>query len=409
MSPVVLRSEKLLVDTKASGSYGAASRVRPEGCQSKERRENPRNQESKGRNFLNARNHTRSLRVCTTMEPKKTKPAWVAELKDYEEPSTWRAIWQLANSLVPFAGIVALMYLSIPAEYPTVVTILLAIPAAAFLVRIFVLFHDCSHGSFFPNRTANRVVGHILGVLTFTPYGSWQHGHGVHHSSTGNLDRRTIGEVWTLTAQEFVESQWWTRVAYRIYRNPFFMFGLAPLLLFVVQQRKPHKLDNKRQRRSVWITNAAIAGIVVLSTLTFGLGTYLLIHLSIMYFAGMAGIWLFYVQHQFDPGYWKREEEWHGFDAALEGSSYYKLPKVLQWFSASIGLHHVHHLRPRIPNYNLQRCLDNIPALRLKDHLTIRQSVRSINMNLWDEVNDRLISFRTLRKATPGKASAAPA
>lgn len=335
------------------------------------------------------------------MERSEKKPSWIAQLKNYEKPVTWRAIWQLANTLIPYLGIVVLMYLSVRAGYPAWVTILLAIPAAGFMVRLFVLFHDCSHGSFFKSQKANRIVGHILGILAFTAYGSWQHGHGVHHSTAGNLDRRTIGEVWTLTAQEYVDSPWYTRLAYRIYRNPVFMFGVAPLLLFVLVQRKPHKLDNKRQRRSVWITNAAIAGIVLLASVTIGLGTYLLIQLSIMYFAGMAGIWLFYVQHQFDPGYWKREEEWHTVDAAMEGSSYYKLPKLFQWFSANIGLHHVHHLRPRIPNYNLQRCLDAIPELRLKDHLTVKESFRSVKMNLWDEVNDRLISFRTLRKATP--------
>lgn len=338
------------------------------------------------------------------METSKKKPSWLRELKEYEKPVTRRALWQLANTFVPYSGLVFLMYLSVRAGYPAWVTVLLAIPAAAFLVRLFVFFHDCSHGSFFPSRTANRIVGHILGVMTFTAFGSWQHGHGVHHSTSGNLDRRTIGEVWTLTAKEYVNSPWWKRAAYRIYRNPVFMFGVAPLLLFIVVQRKPHKQDNKRQRRSVWITNAAIAGVVLLASVTIGLGTYLLIQLPIMYFAGMAGIWLFYVQHQFDPGYWKREEEWHGVDAAMEGSSYYKLPGIFQWFSANIGLHHVHHLKPRIPNYNLQRCLNAIPELRLKDHLTIKQSVRSINMNLWDEPNDRLISFRTLRKATPSAA-----
>ena len=338
------------------------------------------------------------------MERNDKKPIWVAQLKTYEKPVTWRALWQLANTLIPYAGLLILMYLSVQAGYPAWVTILLAMPAAAFMVRLFVLFHDCSHGSFFPSQRANRVVAHVLGILAFTAYGSWRHGHGVHHSTSGNLDRRTIGEVWTLTAQEYVESPWYTRLAYRIYRNPVFMFGVAPLLLFVLVQRKPHKLDNKRQRRSVWITNGALLAVALLASVTIGLGTYLLIQLSVMYFAGMAGIWLFYVQHQFDPGYWKREEEWHTVDAAMEGSSYYKLPKVLQWFSANIGLHHVHHLRPRIPNYNLQRCLDAIPELRLKDHLTVKKSFGSVHMNLWDEVNDRLISFRTLRKATPSAA-----
>ncbi len=338
------------------------------------------------------------------MKRNQEKPSWVAQLKAYEKPVTWRAVRQLANTFIPYLGLVVLMYLSVRADYPAWTTVLLSIPAAAFMVRLFILFHDCSHGSFFPSRKANRIVGHIIGTLTFTAFGSWQHGHGVHHSTSGNLDRRTIGEVWTLTAQEYVDSPWWRRLGYRIYRNPVFMFGIAPLLLFVIVQRKPHKLDNKRQRRSVWITNGVIAAIVLLASVTIGLGTYLLIQLPIMYFAGMAGIWLFYVQHQFDPGYWKREEEWHTVDAAMEGSSYYKLPKVFQWFSANIGLHHVHHLRPRIPNYNLQRCLDAIPELRLKDHLTVKRSFASVNMNLWDEANDRLISFRTLRKATPSAA-----
>ncbi|MFP4330413.1 MAG: fatty acid desaturase [Spirochaetaceae bacterium] len=338
------------------------------------------------------------------MKGNQERPEWVSRLKRYERPSTWRAVWQLVNTFVPYAGMVGVMYLSVVRGYPAWVTILLSIPAAALMVRLFVIFHDCSHGSFFSSRRANRIVGHILGVLSFTAYGSWQHGHGVHHSTSGNLDRRTIGEVWTLTAGEYLDSPWWTRLAYRIYRNPLFMFAVAPLLLFVVVQRVPHKLDNKRQRRSVWITNGALLAIALLATATIGLEAYLLIQLSIMYFAGMAGIWLFYVQHQFDPGYWKREEEWHTHDAAMDGSSYYKLPGVLQWFSGNIGLHHVHHLRPRIPNYNLQRCLDAIPELRLKDHLTFRRSVRSLHLNLWDEAEERLISFRDLRRATASSA-----
>lgn len=339
------------------------------------------------------------------MQSSTQRPAWVTTLKAYDTPVTWRAVWQLANTLIPYAAIVTLMYLSISAGLPAIVTIVLAIPAAAFLVRLFVLFHDCSHGSFFRNQRANRLVGHILGILSFTAFGSWQHGHGVHHSTSGNLDRRTIGEVWTLTAQEYLDSPWWTRLAYRIYRNPVFLFGIAPVLLFVVVQRKPHRLDNARQRRSVWITNAAIAAIVISASLTVGLGTYLLIQLPIIYFAGMAGIWLFYVQHQFDPGYWKREEEWHSLESAFDGSSYYRLPKVLQWFSANIGLHHVHHIRPRIPNYNLQRCLDAVPELRLKDALTIRTSVRTLHLNLWDEGTERLISFRDLRNGRRAAAA----
>ncbi len=333
------------------------------------------------------------------MDTFSSRPDWLSRLKSFEQPVRWRALWQLVNTLVPYAVLLVAMYLSITRGFPIWVPLILALPAAAFLVRLFVIFHDCSHGSFFASRRANRIVGTILGVLSFTAYGSWQHGHGVHHSTSGNLDRRTIGEVWTLTVDEYRASPWYTRLGYRIYRNPFFLFGVAPLLLFVIVQRFPHKLSKARQIRSVWITNVLIAAVVVAAAFTIGLPTYLLIQVPIMYFAGMAGIWLFYVQHQFDPGYWERAEEWNSVDSAMEGSSYYKLPKILQWFSANIGLHHVHHLKPRIPNYNLQRCLDTIPELRLKDHLTVRQSVRSIWLNLWDEANGRLIGFRELKTA----------
>lgn len=333
------------------------------------------------------------------METTNSRPKWLSQLKAYESPDRWRAIWQLVNSLIPYFAIVIGMYLLISNGYPLWMPLLLSIPAAAFLVRIFVIFHDCSHGSFFASRKANRIVGTFLGVLTFTAYGSWQYGHGIHHSTSGNLDRRTIGEVWTLTVDEYLASPKATQIWYRVYRNPFFMFGLAPLLLFLLVQRLPDAKATKRTVKSVWITNVLLAGVIGLAWATIGLGTYLLIQIPIMYFAGMAGIWLFYVQHQFDPGYWERAEEWNSVDSALEGSSYYKLPRILQWFSANIGLHHIHHLRPRIPNYNLQRCLKEIPELQLKDHLTVRQSLASVWMNLWDEANKRLISFRDLKRS----------
>jgi len=339
------------------------------------------------------------------MSTENSRPGWLKQLKQFETPSRWRAIWQVVNSAVPYAAIGVLMYFTMQWGFPVWATILLAIPAAAFLVRMFIIFHDCGHGSFFKSQTANRIVGTAMGVLTFTSFGNWRYGHGIHHSSSGNLDRRTIGEVWTLTVEEYKASPWYRRLAYRVYRNPFVMFGIAPLLLFVVSQRFPDKHSGKKQVRSVWITNGFIAAIVLAATFTIGIGPYLLIQMSIMYFAGMAGIWLFYVQHQFDPGYWERAEEWNFVDAAIEGSSYYKLPKILQWFSGNIGLHHVHHLRPRIPNYNLQRCLDSIPELQVKDHLTIRESFRSIWMNLWDEANGRLISFRQLDRRRAGAAA----
>lgn len=338
------------------------------------------------------------------METSTTRPGWLSQLKAYEHAVHWRAAWQLVSTLVPYAALLVLMYLSIQAGYSYWVTLALSVPTAAFVVRLFVIFHDCSHGSYFSSQRMNRAVGAVLGVITFTAYGSWKYGHGIHHSSSGNLDRRTIGEIWTLTVDEYRASPWWKRLAYRIYRNPIFLFGIAPMLLFVLIQRFPDKLANKRQVKSVIYTNLALAGIVTAAAFTIGIGPYLMIQLPVIYFAGMGGIWLFYVQHQFDPGYWERAEEWNSFDSALEGSSYYKLPKILQWFTANIGLHHVHHLRPRIPNYNLQRCLDDIPELQLKDHLTIRASVSSMFMNLWDEKNKQLISFRQLHRTEPSAA-----
>ena len=326
------------------------------------------------------------------------RPSWLPKLKTYEKPSRGRAIWQLINTLVPYLSIVVLMYFSLQWGWPIWGTLLLAIPGAAFLVRAFIIFHDCVHGSFFASRKANRFWGTVLGVMTFTSYGSWQHGHGVHHSTAGNLDRRTIGEIWTLTVEEYRNASRGTRLWYRIYRNPVVLFLIAPIILFVGTQRFPDKSDNARQRRSVLVTNLILLGIVALAYFTIGLGPYLLIQLSIMQLAGMGGIWLFYVQHQFDPGYWEREEEWNDVDAALEGSSYYKLPAVLQWFSGNIGLHHVHHLKPRIPNYNLPRALADIPELQLDDYLSVKDSVSSIFLNLWDEERKELISFRQMRR-----------
>jgi omega-6 fatty acid desaturase (delta-12 desaturase) len=339
------------------------------------------------------------------MDSTTSRPEWLGQLKAFEHPVRWRAVWQLVSTLVPYAALLYIMYFTIQGGYPVWVTLLLAVPTAAFVVRIFVIFHDCSHGSYFKSQRANRAVGAVLGVLTFTAYGSWKYGHGIHHSSSGNLDRRTIGEIWTLTVAEYQASSWWKRAAYRIYRNPFFLFGVAPVFLFVVLQRFPDPLATKRQIRSIIFTDIALVGIVTAAAFTIGLGPYLLIQLPVIYLAAMGGVWLFYVQHQFDPGYWERAEEWDSVDAAIDGSSYYKLPRILQWFTANIGLHHVHHLRPRIPNYNLQRCLDAIPELRVKDHLTVRASVSSMFMNLWDEENKRLVSFGELdRRAVAGAA-----
>jgi acyl-lipid omega-6 desaturase (Delta-12 desaturase) len=324
------------------------------------------------------------------------RPQWAIALKRFEEPSSGRAAWQIANTLIPYLGFLVLMYFTTLWHLPVWVTLLLAIPAGGFLIRLFIFFHDCVHGSYLPTQRGIRILGNILGILTFTPFAEWRHTHGVHHSVSGNLDRRGIGDVWTMTVDEYVASKPFRRLRYRLFRNPFIMFGLGPIGMFFIVNRFPGPHSTRRQILNVVLTDIGIAVIILIAAFTVGIKAYLLIQLPVLYFAGIAGIWLFYVQHQFDPSYWARTEDWGSMEAALQGSSYYKLPGVLQWITGNIGLHHVHHLRPRIPNYNLQRCLDETPELRLENPLTFRRSVKSVRLNIWDEKSNQLLSFRAL-------------
>jgi omega-6 fatty acid desaturase (delta-12 desaturase) len=274
----------------------------------------------------------------------------------------------------------------------------LAIAAGGFLVRLFAIQHDCSHGAFFRHRLANDWIGRVAGVLTFTPYGVWRHAHATHHATTGNLDRRGLGDVDTLTVEEYRSRSFWGRLRYRLYRHPLVMFGIGPAYLFILQHRLPVGLRGWRPWASTMTTNLVIASLVALMIWLIGLKAFLLVHLPIMLLAATAGVWLFYVQHQFEGGiYWERHSHWDPIKAALEGSSYYKLPKVLQWFSGNIGLHHIHHLRPGIPNYNLQRCQDETPALHAVKPLTLLESFRSLFLHLWDETDRKLVGFRVLR------------
>jgi acyl-lipid omega-6 desaturase (Delta-12 desaturase) len=325
---------------------------------------------------------------------KGSQPSLAARLVRFEEPSTARAMVQLADTLIPYFALIGLMVFSTRNGWPVWSTLLLSLPAGAFLVRIFIFFHDCCHGSFLASRKAMNALGFFLGVLAFTPFGEWRHSHGIHHTTSGNLDRRGTGDVWTMTLAEYQDSPWQRRMKYRLFRNPLVMFGLGPLFTFVIGQRFPSGKAGRRQVRSVVATDIALLAIALAASLAIGVKAYLLIQLPVMFFAGLGGIWLFYVQHQFDPGYWARTNDWNPEDAAMQGSSFYKLPKLLQWFSGNIGLHHIHHLRPRIPNYNLQACLDHFPELQLPSPLTIRKSIDSVHLNLWDEARHRLLSFR---------------
>jgi acyl-lipid omega-6 desaturase (Delta-12 desaturase) len=273
----------------------------------------------------------------------------------------------------------------------------LTVPGGALLVRVFILFHDCCHGSLFASRRANRVVGYVTGLLTLTPFDRWQRDHAEHHATVGDLDRRGSGDVWTLTVDEYLRAPRWKRLFYRVFRNPFVLFGIAPAVLFIFVNRFSTRRATRRERFSVRFTNLALAVVLVLAAGTIGLRTYVLIQLPILLIAGSCGVWLFYVQHQFKDAYWARHSAWQPLTAAMTGSSYYKLPKVLHWITGSIGLHHIHHVQPRIPNYNLQRCQNEIAAFHAVAPLTIAGSLRSLRVRLWDEERQHMVGWASLR------------
>jgi len=324
------------------------------------------------------------------------KPPWVAELKRFEKANPRRVAIQLLDTLVPYLGLLVLMYMTMYWHLPYLVTLALAFPAAALMVRLFIFFHDCGHGSFVASPTWRTVLGNVLGVLTFTPYADWCRTHGIHHTTAGNLDRRGVGDVWTMTLDEYRASSTGRRLAYRFFRNPLVMFGLVPFFSFIVLHRLPSRGSNRAQVMSVLLTDLALAGIVVAAALTVGIRAYLLIQGPVFLIGGPVGVWLFYIQHQFDPSYWARTAEWEPMEAAMRGSSYYKLPPMLQWISGNIGLHHIHHLRPRIPNYNLQDCLNAVPQLQLPDPLLLGPSLKSVRLKVWDERRKLLLTFREM-------------
>jgi acyl-lipid omega-6 desaturase (Delta-12 desaturase) len=333
---------------------------------------------------------------------------WKAVVAEYQKPDAWRAGWQIVNTIGAYAVLWYLMYLSLAVSWW--LTLLLAILAGGFLIRVFIIFHDCGHGSFFKSRMANDVLGFVTGVLTFTPYYHWRWEHALHHATTGHLDRRGVGDVWTLTVEEYLESSRWKRFSYRLARNPFILFIVAPLFLFLILQRFPAPNAKPREKASVWIMNIAVTVLAAALITVFGFLPWLLIQLTAMAVAGSAGVWLFYVQHQFEDAYWERGEDWDFTAAAMKGSSFYKLPRVLQWFSGNIGFHHIHHLSPRIPNYNLERCHRSDPMFAEVKPMTLLGSLKSINFRLWDEDARKLIGFGHLKKRKeerrrPGKES----
>jgi omega-6 fatty acid desaturase (delta-12 desaturase) len=328
--------------------------------------------------------------------PKRDTSEWKALVLEYQKPSRWRASMQLVDTLGPYFLLWYLMYRSLSWSYW--LTLGFAILAGLLLVRIFIIFHDCGHGSFFKSRLANDVTGFICGVLTFTPYYHWRWEHSIHHASAGALDRRGTGDVWTMTVEEYLKASRWKRFAYRLARNPVVLFGIAPIYLFLIQQRFPSATASPRDRRSVHWMNLAILGVAAALAWWLGITAYVLIQLIIIMVSGGLGIWMFYVQHQFENVYWEHDKNWDFTEAALKGSSFYKLPKILQWISGNIGFHHIHHLSPRIPNYNLELCHKAHPLFQEVKPITLFSSLKSLTLRLWDEKLGRMIGFRQFKK-----------
>jgi omega-6 fatty acid desaturase (delta-12 desaturase) len=273
----------------------------------------------------------------------------------------------------------------------------LAILAGGFLVRVFIIFHDCGHGSFLPSRKANDIVGFITGVLTMTPFRQWTREHAVHHATSGDLDRRGTGDVWTMTVAEYLDASRWKRFGYRLARNPVFFFGVGPLYIFLFKQRFAGSSSGPREKRSVAWTNLCVLLVGVALSFALGWKAYLALQIVIIAVAGAAGVWLFYVQHQFEDVHWDRAADWDYCTAALKGSSFYKLPKVLQWFSGNIGFHHIHHLSPAIPNYHLEKCHRAEPLFQTVKPLTLLPSLKSLTLRLWDEQRQKLVGYRAVR------------
>ena len=322
---------------------------------------------------------------------------WQKLIAPYTHPDLRRSLWQVANTLIPYILLWPVMLWSLDISYW--LTLLLAIPAAGFLVRAFIIFHDCCHGSFFASRRANETLGSILGVLTFTSFHSWKHGHAIHHATSGNLDRRGQGDIPTMTVQEYLAAPWHLRFGYRLLRSPLFLFPIGAPLLFLVLQRIWTPGQGKRERNGIIYTDLALLALFGGLGLLVGFKEMFLVLLPIAILSSSAGVWLFYVQHQFEGAYWERKDQWDFLHAGLQGSSFYRLPAVLQWFTGNIGFHHIHHLSPKIPNYLLPKCHANNPSLQVAP-LSLRASLKSVRLHLWDEQKKQLVGFEALKQYT---------
>jgi omega-6 fatty acid desaturase (delta-12 desaturase) len=338
--------------------------------------------------------------TATPSSPRRFEASeWRAIIARYTGPDVVRSLRQVVVTLTLLIGALMLGYWLM--ERAWWATALLIIPTAGLLIRTFVIMHDCSHGSFLPWQRANDVIGFITGVLTFTPFSQWRREHAIHHASSGDLDRRGVGDVTTLTVAEYQALSRTERFKYRLYRHPFVLFGIGPLHMMILQRfRLPGLTSGAQQQWNIWLTNVALVGLAAIFGMTFGWKAVLLLYVPSYYLAAAGGIWLFYVQHQFEEAYWERGREWDYATAAITGSSHLRMPAVLNWFTGHIGLHHVHHLGPKIPNYRLKRAHEENPIFAEAPVLTLKTAWRTLRLTLWDEANGRMIGFRELRQLT---------
>jgi len=318
---------------------------------------------------------------------------WSATVSKYKQPELRKSVWQIVNSFGPYLGLWTLAYLSLSVSYW--LTLALMVLATGFRVRIFIIQHDCGHRAFFKSQRANDAMGFVCSLFTWTPYVQWRRSHAMHHATSGNLDQRGHGDIDTLTIREYYALDRWARLKYRLYRNPILLFVIGAPLYFILFNRLTGSMPKswKRERRSIYWTNLALAGVLFAAWATIGLTEFFLVELPSIALGATVGTWLFYVQHQYEDTYWRGKESWNFNEAAVQGSSYYKLPRVLQWFSGNIGFHHIHHLNSRIPNYNLQSCYEEEPHFRDVATLTLAESFRCANLKLWDEESLRCVTF----------------
>lgn len=325
-------------------------------------------------------------------------PSWIGIIRKYNQPNVRRSSWQIINSLGPYLIMWAVMYYTLGISYW--ITLALSLLAAGFLVRIFIIFHDCGHGSFFKSARASRILGTIMGALVFTPYDRWHRSHAAHHSTVGNLDKRGDGDVWTLTSDEYRAKSRGQKLYYRLYRNPIMLFIIGPVILFTLWFRFNAKGASRKERWNLYLVNLIVVVWSVGLSLLMGWKAFLMIQLPIIIFATSAGSWLFYVQHQFEDVIWSHNEQWDYMEMALHGSSFLKTPRIIQWFSGNIGFHHIHHLSPKIPNYNLQRCHEENPIFFSIKPVSIGKGLQTMKFRLWDENMGKLISFPLFKKAS---------